>query len=503
MPTTRAPREVGVFGTNIAMITSIDPDYDNCETSDGVVNSCAPAPTVVPVAGITNQQAVQEAERLLESATSFDELKDVHNRAALLEALYGRVKAGLQEQNRAAAVKIQAERRMGEALSRLQKAKGGQPYQTRSTGNTVLPVDDDDRPTLKEIGVTKIESSRWQALAAIAGDVVTAYFAEATSRGVEVTTAGLRRFTDRLRNREQHASGSANAENEDLVMNINEEQRDAEGDWTSPNLEPVVSAPAAAHECSGLALEQGEAAPKRRRAPANEARASDKRVEDVLNRLAALSPEEQLLVADAMADWGLAATPPVPDETQAARESETFDTAGEDAIEGTEAAHPVVIVDQGAAPLNGLDSTPAKEASEAGEMLSRNTHGEQDAASQICDRANGTTGSKYYPGTDVDPYNQQGLAWINGGLEIEIQLLPVVAKVKQFPKAFIDSTLERISQLFETLEGQGVSPTIYELLRKYGYNDVVDQAIAHANMSKADAIPPLLEYIDRTGANPP
>ncbi|MBV9199191.1 MAG: hypothetical protein JOY83_05525 [Alphaproteobacteria bacterium] len=134
-------------------------------------------------------------------------------------------------------------------------------------------------------------------------------------------------------------------------------------------------------------------------------------------------------------------------------------------------------------------------------MLGRNTYGDQDAACQVCDRTNGTTGSKYYPGTSVDPYNQQGLAWINGGLEIEIQLLPVVAKVKQFPKAFIDSTLERISQLFETLEGQGVSPTIYELLRKYGYSDVVDQAIADANRSRADARPPLLQYIKMKGGN--
>jgi hypothetical protein len=45
-----------------------------------------------------------------------------------------------------------------------------------------------------------------------------------------------------------------------------------------------------------------EPPPKKQRPPADDALASDKRVEDVLARLAALSPEERAVVADAMAD---------------------------------------------------------------------------------------------------------------------------------------------------------------------------------------------------------
>ena len=43
----------------------------------------------------------------------------------------------------------------------MDKATGGQPYQ--STGNTVLPVE--TPPTLNDIGVGKMQSSRWQTIA--------------------------------------------------------------------------------------------------------------------------------------------------------------------------------------------------------------------------------------------------------------------------------------------------------------------------------------------------
>ena len=58
-------------------------------------------------------------------------------------------------------------------------AKGGQPYQGDPTGNTVLPVE-----TLADLGVTKMQSSRWQALAAMDDEQFKARKAEATRRAV-------------------------------------------------------------------------------------------------------------------------------------------------------------------------------------------------------------------------------------------------------------------------------------------------------------------------------
>jgi hypothetical protein len=62
-----------------------------------------------------------------------------------------------------AEIKLRAERRAGEMLGERDKAPGGQPYQVaNSTGNMMKPVE-----TLEELGISKIQSHRWQLEAEI------------------------------------------------------------------------------------------------------------------------------------------------------------------------------------------------------------------------------------------------------------------------------------------------------------------------------------------------
>lgn len=56
-----------------------------------------------------------------------------------------------------------AERKMAEIWAKTEKAKGGQPYQKKPTGNIVLSVE----PTLAEIGVTPMQMSRASELLAL------------------------------------------------------------------------------------------------------------------------------------------------------------------------------------------------------------------------------------------------------------------------------------------------------------------------------------------------
>ncbi len=69
-------------------------------------------------------------------------------------------KDGESAQATAAAIKIRAERCMGEVLREMPKASGGQPY--HSTGNNALPVE-----TLEDLGIGKMMSSRIQAIAEV------------------------------------------------------------------------------------------------------------------------------------------------------------------------------------------------------------------------------------------------------------------------------------------------------------------------------------------------
>jgi len=58
-------------------------------------------------------------------------------------------------------IKLRAERKAGEILKEQDMATGGQPYQ--STYNKIVSVE----PTLKNIGITLNQSSKWQRTADI------------------------------------------------------------------------------------------------------------------------------------------------------------------------------------------------------------------------------------------------------------------------------------------------------------------------------------------------
>lgn len=62
------------------------------------------------------------------------------------------------------------------------------------------------RATLKLLGVTKSESSRWQQVAAVPPDVRKRYVQEVEATRGEVTTAGLLRFWRRLQDQEPPAA---------------------------------------------------------------------------------------------------------------------------------------------------------------------------------------------------------------------------------------------------------------------------------------------------------
>ena len=91
---------------------------------------------------------------------------------------------GLELQNQAAEIRLHAERKAGDMLREMQKHKGGRPSKT---GNTLLPV-------LEDLGITKIQSCRWQRLARVPQDSFAQYVASTNRLGEELTAAGLLRL---------------------------------------------------------------------------------------------------------------------------------------------------------------------------------------------------------------------------------------------------------------------------------------------------------------------
>jgi hypothetical protein len=99
--------------------------------------------------------------RAVAECVRVDDVKVWRDKAMAVQ-VYAKQAKNTQMIEDATEIRVRAERRAGELLAVMEKAKGGQPYQ-KSTGRDELPV----APTLKEIGVTKDQSSKWQKLASL------------------------------------------------------------------------------------------------------------------------------------------------------------------------------------------------------------------------------------------------------------------------------------------------------------------------------------------------
>jgi phage N-6-adenine-methyltransferase len=102
---------------------------------------------------------LDEAKRALAEASTLQEIKDIRDKA---EAIRQYVKVAgyhLGYQNQAAETKLRAERKAGELLKKMEKNKGGQP----SEKNRAHDVP--GTPTLKDLGIHRLQSQRWQQIA--------------------------------------------------------------------------------------------------------------------------------------------------------------------------------------------------------------------------------------------------------------------------------------------------------------------------------------------------
>jgi hypothetical protein len=139
--------------------------------------------TILPVETPSGVMALLERTRAdLQSVEDPREAALFVVRTEAIQYLAEKAKAGHELQNQAAELALRAKRRAGELLASLPKNLGG-----RGTGNSVLPV-----PTLDELGIGKIDSSRWQAVASVPGKRFEQHLAEVqTKPNGELTTAGV------------------------------------------------------------------------------------------------------------------------------------------------------------------------------------------------------------------------------------------------------------------------------------------------------------------------
>lgn len=126
---------------------------------------------------------VEQAFRDLALCDSLEAVKEVRDKAEAVRQYARSARVGLELQNKAAELKLRAERRAGELLHAL-GLRGGDRV-SGSAGN---------RTTLDQLDISHNQSTRWQKLATIPEAEFTEFVRSAACHGVELTTACLLRM---------------------------------------------------------------------------------------------------------------------------------------------------------------------------------------------------------------------------------------------------------------------------------------------------------------------
>lgn len=101
----------------------------------------------------------ERAKRAIAEVKTVDEVKAIRDKAEAARVYAKQAGEGLEMQNNIAEVKIRAERRAGELLGEMKKNPGGRPAKN--------PLHNERGLSLQEMGISHVQSHRWQSIAAV------------------------------------------------------------------------------------------------------------------------------------------------------------------------------------------------------------------------------------------------------------------------------------------------------------------------------------------------
>jgi N6-adenosine-specific RNA methylase IME4 len=134
----------------------------------------------------------------VEQAHSIDELREIRDKAEALRQYSKRHKESLDIQNKMAEITLRCSRRMGEMLLDMPKNPGGKAEQELYRSHDATSKIE----KLEDIGITKSDSSRWQAIASIPEETFEKHIEEVKASHKELTTSGLVQVAQRQQKEE-------------------------------------------------------------------------------------------------------------------------------------------------------------------------------------------------------------------------------------------------------------------------------------------------------------
>ena len=131
---------------------------------------------------------ISAAQRMLAEAQTIQDAISIADAAEAARVYAKRVGMGVPFINQAVAIKLQSERKAGEMLARMDKAKGGGDHKNKSTDSKALSV----------LGISLTQSSRWQRAATVPEEQFQQYIEASNGAGREITSAGLYKLANKI-----------------------------------------------------------------------------------------------------------------------------------------------------------------------------------------------------------------------------------------------------------------------------------------------------------------
>jgi hypothetical protein len=139
---------------------------------------------LVPVPKSNSLSRLEAIRYALEQARTVHEVKHIRDQAEALRLYAKQAGESLELQNQFGELKLVAERKAGKLLSAMEKNQGARGIGVRSQAVTTLP-------RLRDLGVSKMQSSRWQREASVPERVFARHIADVQDKGKELTSTGL------------------------------------------------------------------------------------------------------------------------------------------------------------------------------------------------------------------------------------------------------------------------------------------------------------------------
>ncbi len=143
----------------------------------------------------TALERISAARQCLAEARSLSDIVIIRNQAMAIAAFAEAQGAGEAAQM-AKELQLRSERKAGAFLADMEKHPAGRPPENRSQDVT------DSIPRLADLGIEKMQSSRWQAEASVPDERFEAWVAEKKATGQELTASGLQLLAWRERHKD-------------------------------------------------------------------------------------------------------------------------------------------------------------------------------------------------------------------------------------------------------------------------------------------------------------